>query len=544
MNVNFLLFIFSSLFFSSPFILSLKSINAFIDENTNTITYQGHVYFIAEEVKTQVTEINPSNDQSTLGNDNNPSQTTPNNDNIKKSKKYNEPSKSISYAEFWLDVIIVALLTLFAGIMSGLTVGYLSIDELILEIKSTTGDPEEIESAKKIQPVIENHHWLLVTLLVCNSLANETLPIVLDRIVSEVMAVVISVTLLLFFGEIIPQALCTGPNQLKIASTLAPLTLSLMYLTSPISYPLSLFVDYVIGKPMKTRFSNKKLKALIKLHTEEIIDKIRKEENIEEEDDEELGLTKEQVNLMMGALDVKERKVKEIMIPMHKVVMLNVNDKLTNEKIRFLQKEGYSRIPVYQDDVNKVIGILRTKQLINVDLSQNKSLRELNIILSHPLIIDPEMLTMDLLNEFRKGKSHMAFVTKEVKKAQELCGLDNKNSYKENLNILKFDNLGSDKYLNELTAELLGIVTLEDVIEKMINIQILDEDDYKAKKMKDKKRKKLRSAMTQKICKSFIDEKKEQIGSLIKGISYDDDKLNNENTEHHYEGYQILSDEK
>lgn len=55
---------------------------------------------------------------------------------------------------------------------------------------------------------------MLVTLLLCNAAAMETLPIFLDRVVSPTEAVILSVSLVLIFGEVIPQAICTGPNQL------------------------------------------------------------------------------------------------------------------------------------------------------------------------------------------------------------------------------------------------------------------------------------------------------------------------------------------
>lgn len=63
-----------------------------------------------------------------------------------------------------------------------------------------------------------NRHQLLVTLLLCNSLAMEALPLFLDRLLSPLLAVLISVTAILFVGEILPQALCTGKHQLAIAA--------------------------------------------------------------------------------------------------------------------------------------------------------------------------------------------------------------------------------------------------------------------------------------------------------------------------------------
>jgi metal transporter CNNM len=95
--------------------------------------------------------------------------------------------------------------------MSGLTVGLASIDRLSLEVDSI-GNPKVKEMTERIFPVIDQHHWMLVTLLLCNAAAMETLPIFLDQIFSSAVAVLISVVLVLFFGEIIPQALCTGPR--------------------------------------------------------------------------------------------------------------------------------------------------------------------------------------------------------------------------------------------------------------------------------------------------------------------------------------------
>lgn len=74
------------------------------------------------------------------------------------------------------------------------------------------GDPDVKRMTERIFPVIDQHHWMLVTLLLCNAAAMETLPIFLDRIFTPAIAVLISVTLILMFGEIIPQALCTGPK--------------------------------------------------------------------------------------------------------------------------------------------------------------------------------------------------------------------------------------------------------------------------------------------------------------------------------------------
>ena len=89
--------------------------------------------------------------------------------------------------------------------MSGLTVGYSSINPLQLEIKLENGTPEEIEDAKRILPILERKHLLIATLLLSNALAMESLPIFLDAIMPASLAIIISTTVVLIFGEILPQ---------------------------------------------------------------------------------------------------------------------------------------------------------------------------------------------------------------------------------------------------------------------------------------------------------------------------------------------------
>jgi metal transporter CNNM len=96
----------------------------------------------------------------------------------------------------------------------------------------------------------------LVTLLLSNAIAMEALPIFLDALVPSFWAVMISVTAVLFFGEIIPQAICIGPNQLVIAEKIAPLVKTLMFFLGIICYPISRILDHILGEHDMVRFKN------------------------------------------------------------------------------------------------------------------------------------------------------------------------------------------------------------------------------------------------------------------------------------------------
>lgn len=80
---------------------------------------------------------------------------------------------------------------------------------------------------------------MLVTLLLVNAMALETLPIFLNKTVSEFIAILLSCVGVLFVGEIIPMSFCTGPNQIKIAELMCPIVLGLMYITAPVSWPIA-----------------------------------------------------------------------------------------------------------------------------------------------------------------------------------------------------------------------------------------------------------------------------------------------------------------
>ena len=113
-------------------------------------------------------------------------------------------------ADFIIYCCTAVFLVLMAGLMSGLTLGLMSLDEVDLEVLKRSGTTKQKACAARILPVIANPHRLLVTLLVCNAVAAEALPLVLDRLTDPITAVVLSVTVVLLFGEIIPQAACSA----------------------------------------------------------------------------------------------------------------------------------------------------------------------------------------------------------------------------------------------------------------------------------------------------------------------------------------------
>ena len=122
-------------------------------------------------------------------------------------------------AEDIANAIMVGLCIVCGATAAGLTVGLLSLDaENLRHIIIKNDGSKEFHAAKKVFPFLKQHHLLLVTLLLFNSLANETLPVFVGALVPNWLAIILSVLIVLFFCEVIPTAIFTGRNKLIIAA--------------------------------------------------------------------------------------------------------------------------------------------------------------------------------------------------------------------------------------------------------------------------------------------------------------------------------------
>lgn len=176
--------------------------------------------------------------------------------------------------DFLYNGAMALLCVTLAALAAGLTMGMLSLDPLMLTIKlRASRDELERQQAKLLLPLVQQHHRLLVSLLLLNSISNEALPLFLDKIVPGYMAVILSVTLVLFFGEIIPSAIFTGPKQISIAASLVPLVRTIMLILSPVGYPVAKLLDFFLHDDDEANsmglFDRGELGALVRIQYEE-----------------------------------------------------------------------------------------------------------------------------------------------------------------------------------------------------------------------------------------------------------------------------------
>ncbi|XP_056160274.1 DUF21 domain-containing protein At5g52790-like [Syzygium oleosum] len=407
---------------------------------------------------------------------------------------------------FWVYLLVCISLVCFAGLMSGLTLGLMSLSLVDLEILAKAGQPQDRKNAEKILPLVKNQHLLLCTLLICNSIAMEALPIFIDALLPPWASVLISVTLILAFGEIIPQAVCSRYG-LSVGAKLSFVVRLLVIIVFPIAYPISKALDWLLGKGHSALLRRAELKMFVDMHG----NKAGKGGE----------LTHDETTIIAGALDMTQKTANDAMTPISDVFCLDTNSKLDEETMGLIIRKGHSRVPVYSGSPINIIGLILVKNLIKCRSEDDTLVKDVTIR-KIPRVQDCLPL-YDILNQFQKGHSHMAVVIKCKKGLNDIgenakpntisINVDSDSKQQSNIrdspSVYSTDNETQSPYQKNMTElpkrsysqlktlkqgeenilkedwesipstedEVVGIITLEDVIEELLQEEILDETD-------------------------------------------------------------------
>nr|XP_043626220.1 DUF21 domain-containing protein At2g14520-like [Erigeron canadensis] len=402
---------------------------------------------------------------------------------------------------FFFYIAVIILIVCFAGMMSGLTLGLMSMSLVDLEVLAASGNPMDRLRASKILAVVKRHHLLLCTLLISNATAMEALPIFLNKLVPELGAIIISVTLILLFGEIIPQSICTRYG-LVIGAAVTPIVRVLVWVWLPVAYPISKVLDCILGKGHVTLFRRAELKTLVDFHGNKA--------------GKGGSLTLHETTIIGGALELTSKTAHDAMTLLSEAFSIDVNSKLDKLLMNLIIDKGYSRVPVYYDQPANIIGVLLVKNLLTINPADCVPIK--NITLRLIPRVSETMPLYDILNEFQKGLSHMAAVIQQP--SQTLQRSTSKRSSEVRVDILNESNEGlrsrtfnkfksnsgsgnvsrvdssksrrwSDKFLPEVLnltekpfssfrqeGDVIGIITMEDVMEELLKDEIFDETDH------------------------------------------------------------------
>ena len=319
-------------------------------------------------------------------------------------------------------IIAIVILIAFSAYFSASETAFTSINRI--RIKNLANDGNK--RARMVQELSERYDDLLSTILVGNNIVNIATSAIATVLFMEMYPVygatisTIAVTIVvLIFGEISPKSLAKE-NPEKFAMTSAPFLKFLLILLTPVNW---LFKCW------------KKLLALI-FHTDEV-KPITEDEllTIVEEAETEGGIDEEQSELIQNAIEFNELEAWDVLTPRVDIKAAEIDDSQQEIEELFLST-GFSRLPIYEDDLDSIVGVLNQKDFHNFIKGTDTPVSE---YVKPVIFVAGSMKISQLLKRLQMGKTHIAIIV---------------------------DEYGGTS----------GLVTMEDIIEELVG-EIYDEHD-------------------------------------------------------------------
>lgn len=321
-----------------------------------------------------------------------------------------------------LFTIEVVVLIGVSAICSGLNIAFMALDLADLKRKAKLGNVY----ARRILPLRRNSHLALAAILLTNVAAVSATSLVLESAFNGIIAGVATTILIVIFGEIMPQAIFLR-SALKICGTLTPLLRFMIVITYILAKPIQLLLDKLFGPETPRLQSRHELGIMIAEHL----------------GNNASDLDEDEVEIIRGALQLSEKRVRDIMTTTNETFWLMPDDILNDEKIEEIKAAGRSRIPVFNRKLTQCYGVLLMKDLVGEDF-ETDAYRVGDLPL-YPSQLVGNMTALDTM--FRKF-------------------------------------IGSGAHLMpvERNEKIVGIVTIEDLLEEIVGHEIVDETDRRKKR--------------------------------------------------------------
>ena len=319
-----------------------------------------------------------------------------------------EPPSIILWAAFdytqVISFIFLLLLLLCSAMISGAEVAFFSLTPA--DFMTEDGN-KRTKSQEIVIKLLEKPKKLLATILVANNFINIAIVLLFDSVSDQLFSgldvvvfglnlklifeVGVVTFLILLFGEILPKVYASR-NNVQFSNFMAQPVNFLDSLFSPLSTPMrsvTLFLHEKLGK-QRSFISIDHLSQALELTSEE-------------------DTTKEEQKILKGIVSFGNTDTKQVMRPRMDVFALS-DENNYEEIIPVIIENGYSRIPVYKENIDNVTGILYIKDLLpyidEKDFEWTSLLRE-------PYFVPENKKLDDLLNEFKEKKNHLAIVVDE-----------------------------------------------------------------------------------------------------------------------------------
>ena len=310
--------------------------------------------------------------------------------------------------QFNFDIFLLVILLIFSGFISGSEVALFSLSKSEIESKS------DLKSFKIIINLLEKPNKLLATILVANNLINIGIVILFTKLgeiffsaiesplIKFFIEIVVATFLILLFGEILPK-IYASRNNINFSRIIAYPLRILDIIFSPISLPMRKFSNYIKNK-LAIQNSNISIDQI-----SHALDLTRPEDT-----------TKQEQKILKGIVNFGNIDTKEIMRP--RIDIFALDSKLKSEEIlKSITATNYSRIPVFDENLDKIIGVLHIKDLLPF---LDKKEFQWKKLLRKPLFIPENKKLDDLMLEFQEKKVHLAIVVDEYGGTSGLVSLE------------------------------------------------------------------------------------------------------------------------
>lgn len=339
----------------------------------------------------------------------------------------------------WIMTAVILILVMLSAFFSSTETAFSSVSKIRLKNLADNGE----KRAEKAIYIAEHYDKALSTILVGNNIVNiassalATLLFVsfLGDAMGTLVSTIVLTIVVLICGEVLPKNIAIENNVKLCLAFAAPLKF-LMFILTPVTFLLLKLTDAV--KRLSGKNKNKS-PSVTEDELKYIVESIEEEGVLEEQESE----------LVQSALEFDEKTAYDILTPRVDLTAVNIDD--DPEKVRsIIMTERFSRIPVYKDNIDNIIGVLHSRDFLEALLTGNKP--DLEKLIQPPYFIYRSKKLSALLADFKHKKLHFAVVT---------------------------DDYGGT----------LGIVTMEDLLEQIVG-DIWDEDEeveHKFKKLAENK---------------------------------------------------------
>lgn len=322
-----------------------------------------------------------------------------------------------------LQITAIIILVICSAYFSATETAFTSVNRI--RIKNMAGEGNK--RAKLVLKLIEKYDKLLTTILIGNNLVNIAMTAVATVLFIGIygrygatVATIVITLIVLVFGEISPKSLAKESAE-KFALMTAPL--------------INFFV--LVLSPVNLIFTGWK-KMLVKLFRMENTQNFTEDEliTIVEEAETEGSIDNEQSELIQNAIEFNDLTAQEVMTPRVEITAVDLEEYKEEEVAELFKDTGYSRMPVYEHDMDNIAGIINQKDFHNCIAGTGRDISE---IIKPVVFVAESMKIALLLRKMQQIKTHMAVIV---------------------------DEYGGTE----------GIVTMEDIVEELVG-EIYDEHD-------------------------------------------------------------------